>query len=70
MEEKFPTYTREQLDEMLESWGANTPWNLGFESGVKGYEQMAEWLKTHDKYKDMEAGVANRATGGIASLKK
>ena len=70
MEEKFPTYTREQLDEMLESWGANTPWNLGFESGVKGYDQMGEWLKTHDKYKDMEAGVANRATGGIASLKK
>ena len=70
MEERFPTYTREQLDEMLEAWGANTPWNLGFESGVKGYEQMAEWLKTHDKYKDMEAGVANRATGGIASLKK
>jgi hypothetical protein len=70
MEEKFPTYTREQLDEMLETWGANSPWNLGFESGVKGYEQMGEWLKTHDKYKDMEAGVANRATGGIASLKK
>ena len=70
MEERFPTYTREQLDEMLKAWGANTPWNLGFESGVKGYEQMAEWLKTHDKYKDMEAGVANRATGGIASLKK
>ena len=68
MEEKYPTYIREQLDEMLEAWGANTPWNLGFESGVTGYDEMAEWLKTHDKYKDMEAGVANMAGGGIAGL--
>jgi hypothetical protein len=70
MEEKYPTYTREQLEKVLEAWGTNTPWDAGFASGVKGYDEMAEWLKTHDKYKTMEAGVANIAEGGIASLKK
>jgi hypothetical protein len=70
MEEKYPTYTREQLEEVLRAWGTNTPWDAGFASGVKGYDEMGEWLKTHDKYKDMEAGVANRATGGLASLLK
>ena len=70
MEEKYPTYTREQLEDVLEAWGMNTPWDAGFTSGVKGYDEMGEWLKTHDKYKTMEAGVANIAEGGIASLKK
>ena len=70
MEEKYPTYTREQLEEVLEAWGTNTPWDAGFASGVKGYDEMGEWLKTHDKYKTMEAGVANVAEGGIIGLLK
>ena len=67
MEEKYPTYTREQLEKVLEGWGVNTPWDAGFASGVKGYDEMGEWLKTHDKYKTMEAGVANVAKGGRVS---
>ena len=70
MEEKYPTYTREQLEKVLEGWGVNTPWDAGFASGVKGYDEMGEWLKTHDKYKTMEAGVANVAEGGIIGLLK
>jgi len=70
MEEKYPTYTREQLEDVLEAWGIDTPWNAGFASGVKGYDEMGEWLKTHDKYKTMEAGVANVAEGGIVGLLK
>ena len=70
MEEKYPTYTREQLEQALEAWGVNTPWDAGFASGVKGYDEMGEWLKTHDKYKAMEAGVANMAGGGIAGIRR
>ena len=70
MEEKYPTYTREQLEQVLGAWGVNTPWDVGFASGVKGYDEMGEWLKTHDKYKAMEAGVANMAEGGIIGLLK
>jgi hypothetical protein len=70
MEEKYPTYTREELEQALEAWGVDTPWDAGFASGVKGYDEMGEWLKTHDKYKAMEAGVANMAGGGIAGIRR
>ena len=60
------------MSSVLETfWGANSTWNLSFEAEVKGYEQMGEvLLLMTNGQRISEAGVANRATGGIASLKK
>ena len=71
MEEKYPTYTREQIEQVLKGWEANTPWNVGFASGVKGYDEMGEWLKNYDKSAYFAENFrTEKAGGGIAGIRR
>ena len=71
MEEKYPTYTREQIEQVLKGWGTNTPWDAGFASGVKGYDEMGEWLKNYDKSAYFAENFrTEKAGGGIAGIRR